>query len=154
LCSVGDRSDTTAARRPGAAPAGDGAASPIVRHGDTVGFLTLPVADPSPRMRRLLAAASASAAAILDRWMLLERRAEAERLLMEAGERRLRRVGLDLHDGPLQGSAQLAGEMKLLRGQLGELDLPAETAHRLEGRVDDLLARLAAVDEELRELAV
>lgn len=157
LCSVGDRGDTTADRRPsmdGAAPAGDGAASPIVRHGDTVGFLTLPVADPSPRMRRLLAAASASAAAILDRWMLLERRAEAERLLMEAGERRLRRVGLDLHDGPLQGSAQLAGEMKLLRGQLGELDLPAETARRLEGRVDDLLARLAAVDEELRELAV
>jgi signal transduction histidine kinase len=158
LCAVGDRGDTTVERCPltdaGSNGTGDGAASAIVRHGDTVGFLTLPVADPSPRTRRLLAAASASAAAILDRWMLLERRAEAERLLMEAGERRLRRVGLDLHDGPLQGSAQLAGEMKLLRGQLTELDLSPETARKLQGRIDDLLARLVAVDDELRELAV
>jgi signal transduction histidine kinase len=84
---------------------------------------------------------------------LLERNAARERSLVEASERRLVRLGFDLHDGPLQDVAALAGDARLFRDQLGLL-VPADDARRLAvGRVSDLEARLVAIDRELRELA-
>lgn len=67
-------------------------------------------------------------------------------------ERRLIRLALDLHDGPLQEVAALLSDVRLFRAQLEET-LPAD-AHRrrLLGRVDDLEARLHSLDSELRGL--
>ncbi len=161
--AVGSGADTPRARElAGGAIAGTGGASsdssllaaPVHRHGHAVGAVTLRAArTTAQRAAELLPSCTAAAAAILDRLLLLERRAAAERILVEAGEHRLRRLGLDLHDGPLQGTAQLAGELRLLRDEAVELGLPPASLGRLQGRIDDLLARLRSVDDELRELA-
>ncbi len=55
---------------------------------------------------------------ILDRDLLLERSAAGGRSIVEAGERRLRRIGLDLHDGPLQEFARFYGDLQMLRHRL------------------------------------
>jgi len=129
-------------------------AAPVHRHGHAVGAVTLrPARATAGRAAELLPTCAAVAATILDRLLLLERRATAERILVEAGEHRLRRLGLDLHDGPLQGTAQLAGELRLLGDEAVELGLAPEPLEKLRGRIDDLLARLRSVDDELRELA-
>jgi signal transduction histidine kinase len=84
---------------------------------------------------------------------LLERHAARERSLLESSERRLVRLGLDLHDGPMQDLAALAQDIRLYRSQLTPFlqDVPEQAI--LLGRLDDLDARLLAMDSELRELA-
>ncbi len=89
----------------------------------------------------------------LERELLLDRSAARERTLVAAGERRLTRLGLDVHDGPLQDLGA-AGR---------ELFLAEETAAAALARGparDSVLARLAYVREMttaaeagLRELA-
>ena len=66
----------------------------------------------------------------------------------DAGDRRLARLGFDLHDGPLQHIAVLAADLRLLRAQAAEA--PAAV---IEGRIDDALALLAALETDVRELA-
>ncbi len=74
-------------------------------------------------------------------------------------ERRLSRVGLDLHDGPLQDIALLRGELSALRGCLSGIDpddssrTAPECAERLLAKVEDLLAIAEATEADLRELA-
>jgi signal transduction histidine kinase len=65
-----------------------------------------------------------------------------------ASSRRLARLALDLHDGPLQDLAALASDLKLLRGQTATA--PPEI---VRGRIDDALAMLASVESDVRELA-
>ena len=89
---------------------------------------------------------------VLERESLLERSMSRERSLVEAGERRLVRLGFDIHDGPIQDISALAGDLHHFRRQLGGV-LPGEAREPLLGRVDDLEARLVEVDRELRELA-
>jgi signal transduction histidine kinase len=84
---------------------------------------------------------------------LLERNAVHERSLVESSERRLVRLGFDLHDGPMQDIAALAQDLRFFRSQLAPyLEGPPE-ADRLLGRVDDLEARLVTLDRDLRDLA-
>ena len=103
-----------------------------------------------------LALAEELAAALpptLEKASLLERNADREQSLVDSTERRLVRLGFDLHDGPLQDVAALTAEVKLFKRQLAAA-LPNEHAsERLLGRVDDVEARLRAVGAELRELA-
>jgi signal transduction histidine kinase len=97
--------------------------------------------------------ALAMLAAILDRDDLLARNAASERTLVEASERKLTRLGLDLHDGPLQDLALLADDLRLFRDQLERvLDNRAE-GKLVRGRVDDLEAQLVALEAELRQLS-
>ena len=84
---------------------------------------------------------------------LLERNAEHERALVDSSERRLVRVSFDLHDGPMQEIAALAQDVRFFRSQLARVVADAHERTLLVGRVDDLEARLSAVDRELRELA-
>lgn len=73
---------------------------------------------------------------------------ERELALLESSERRLVRLGFDLHDGALQDLAALAIELQLFRTQM------AANADRLVlGRVDDFAARVDAIERDLRELA-
>jgi signal transduction histidine kinase len=84
---------------------------------------------------------------------VLERHAARERSLVESAERRLVRLGLDLHDGPMQDLAALAQDLRLYRSQLTPFLQDVAEQAILLGRLDDLDARLLAMDAELRELA-
>ncbi|MFL5863970.1 MAG: sensor histidine kinase [Solirubrobacteraceae bacterium] len=70
-----------------------------------------------------------------------------------AAERRLTRLRFDLHDGPQQDILMLAEDLKLLRSQLEQVVDTQRHPHVL-GRVDDLEARLIAVDGDLRRISV
>ena len=65
-----------------------------------------------------------------------------------ASGRRLARLALDLHDGPLQAIAALASDLRLLRAQTATA--PAEV---VRGRIDDALAMLGSIETDVRDLA-
>jgi signal transduction histidine kinase len=73
---------------------------------------------------------------------------------LESSRRQFKRLGFDLHDGPLQDVAALGTDLHFFRDQLGSESSGAITPHLLVGRVDDLLARLVALDTDLRRLAI
>lgn len=111
------------------------------------------------RRRLLLEAAIPILAAVLER-DLLNRSSETKRSTNRgseqpgAAERRLARVRFDLHDGPQQDLMLLAEDLRLFRSQLGpELDA-SDNRERLLGRIDDLEARLIALDGDLRRISV
>jgi signal transduction histidine kinase len=111
-------------------------------------------ARPDCRARALtfLEEAAALLAPVLERDMLLQRNAERERALVEAGERRLLRLGYDLHDGPIQDLVALAGDVRLAHTQVAEhVEGRARTV--VAGRLEDLNAQILELDRTLRELA-
>ena len=130
-------------------------AIPVLRWGHPLAALVVR-ARPEERERALVFAeeATATLACALERQALLERSAEGERNLVESSERRLARLGLDLHDGPLQELAAFAGDLHLLRRQLARVIAANEHGDIVLGRIDDLEARLVELDRELRELAI
>ena len=69
-----------------------------------------------------------------------------------AGRRLLVRLGLDLHDGPLQQVYALAQDVSLLREQVVSLVSEGERG-RVVGRFADLEGQLGELERELRELA-
>jgi signal transduction histidine kinase len=95
---------------------------------------------------------SAALALVLEREALLVRSASRERALVETGERLLARLGFDLHDGPIQDVAALAGDIHLFRRQLEGVLSSTGAPQGLVGRVDDLEARVVAVDRSLRQM--
>ena len=118
-------------------------------------FAALAIRTRTGQTSRSIAFADETAAALgvaLERETLLERSMARERSIIEAGERRFVRLGFDIHDGPIQDIAALAGDLHLFKRQLAGV-LPQGDFEPLLGRVDDLQARLEQVDRELRELA-
>jgi signal transduction histidine kinase len=91
--------------------------------------------------------------AVLERDVLRAENAAAERALVESSERKLTRLGFDLHDGPIQEVAALAQDLRLFAGQLEPLLGPSGARERVRGRIEDLDAQLQAIDSELRQLA-
>jgi signal transduction histidine kinase len=73
-------------------------------------------------------------------------------MIDETGQR-LAHLAYDLHDGPLQAVAALGTELELFRRQLADVLGEEDVRARVLGRVADLKARLAAVDDELRDFA-
>ena len=130
-------------------------AIPILRWGHPLAALVVR-ARPEERERALVFAqeATATLAHAIERQGFLERSAEGERNLVESSERRLARLGLDLHDGPIQELAAFAGDLHLLRRQLARVIAAHEHGDLVLGRIDDLEARLVELDRELRELAI
>ena len=89
-------------------------------------------------------------APLLERQDILVGGARAEHVLGEATERRLTRLGLDLHDGPLQTVAAVAQEVDQLKRRFAGL-VPDERPRALAlGWLADLESRLEALEEELR----
>lgn len=99
-----------------------------------------------------LAEIAGTLAPVLEREHLLEHSASRERMLVASAERRLMRMGFDLHDGPIQDVLALAADVKLLQEQVYPFVLEAHR-EQANGRFDDLLARLVELDRQLRELA-
>jgi signal transduction histidine kinase len=123
-----------------------------VTNGDSIGGALVVRARPQqmPHALRLATELEPTLAAILGRDRLLERTAAGGRSIIEAGERRLRRVGLDLHDGPLQELARFHGDMKLLRHRLIATGLTQELMP-VARDLDALLTFAASLEASLRE---
>jgi signal transduction histidine kinase len=68
--------------------------------------------------------------------------------VLDLAERRLVRLGLDLHDGPVQDVAALLADVRFIRGNLGDSVPPAAAAS-----LADVETRLGDLHEELRDLA-
>jgi len=77
---------------------------------------------------------------------------QREHDLVAAGERRLMRLGFDLHDGPLQEIVALAEELRAASTQISAV-VPDDFRQRVHGRFNDVHARLGALDESLRQIA-
>ena len=135
-------------------PAGEMRAVAIVRAGEPVAVLVA-------RARRgralhadaFLAEAEGPLAAIEEREALLAGNAASERTLLQAGERRLTRLGYDLHDGPLQDLLLLGEDLSLFRRQLAVVLDGRRGKELLGGRLDDLDARLVALESALRRIS-
>jgi hypothetical protein len=76
---------------------------------------------------------------------------EQERVPPESSERRVARFAFDLQEGPLQSVAALAEDVRHFRSHLPGVAVDRD-GHRVLGCVDDLEARLLALDGELRAL--
>jgi signal transduction histidine kinase len=119
-------------------------------------FAVLLARPESGRSERARAFASETAAAmglVLEREALLVRNAAGERALSQSGERRLARLGFDLHDGPLQELLLLAEDLDLFREQLATILEGRRGKEQLAGRLDDLDARLVALERALRGIS-
>jgi signal transduction histidine kinase len=79
--------------------------------------------------------------------------AEALLALLEAADRRLTRLGFDLHDGPLQELLLLGEDMRMFREQLASVLGAREEARLLRGRLEDLEARSVALERGLRQVS-
>jgi signal transduction histidine kinase len=73
--------------------------------------------------------------------------------LLEAADRRLTRLGFDLHDGPLQELLLLGEDMRMFREQLASVLGVREEARLLRGRLEDLEARSVALERGLRQIS-
>jgi signal transduction histidine kinase len=74
-----------------------------------------------------------------------------ERELLEASERKLARLGFDLHDGPLQDLVLFGQDLRLFDDQLRRVPGIEDRERRLlGGRLEDLRAQLEALEASLR----
>lgn len=87
---------------------------------------------------------------VAERDRLLRANVSDGRQVEQVYERRLMRTAFDLHDGPLQDVAALAVELRLLRSQAENPQALCRDV--IVGRVDDLAARLAELDDSLRAI--
>jgi signal transduction histidine kinase len=108
--------------------------------------------EASARLAVYLAEAAAALSRLFESERLFERNEDVERLIVAASERRLTRLGCDLHDGPLQDIVALADELRRARAQVASA-LDVDLAARVHGRFDDLEARLLSLDQGLREIS-
>jgi signal transduction histidine kinase len=99
----------------------------------------------------LLVQAAAMLSPAFERASLVDRDVSGREALAQSAERRLRRLGFDLHDGPVQDVLALGAEMTRLSEQLHELELTARTKQLLDGRMEDLRAYLTTIETDLRE---
>jgi len=93
-------------------------------------------------------------AAVLERRLLLETSATREASLTRSSERRLTRLAFDVHDGPLQNAAGIAGDLTMLRRRLSGALQAGPERNLMLGCVDDIEGRLSALETELRDLAL
>jgi signal transduction histidine kinase len=106
----------------------------------------------SEHLEEYLEEAATALAPLLERASLFDRRVQREHDLVAAGERRLLRLGFDLHDGPLQELVALAEEVRMASTQISAV-VPDDFRQRVRGRFNDVHARLFALDESLRQIA-
>jgi signal transduction histidine kinase len=99
----------------------------------------------------LLVQAAAMLSPAFERASLVNRDVSGREALAQSAERRLRRLGFDLHDGPVQDVLALGAEITRLTEQLDELELHPRSKQLLDGRMEDLRAYLCAIEADLRE---
>jgi signal transduction histidine kinase len=126
---------------------------PVSRWGRDCGALVVRVASPAAAPpHAVLHEIAAALAPTSERERLLKTNIAGERALVRATEKRLLRLGFDLHDGPLQDLSDLATEVRRLRDELPKV-ARARDRERLTSRYDLLEERVVALDGALREIA-
>jgi signal transduction histidine kinase len=118
---------------------------------DTV-LIARPRAGARACVRLFLRLAARSLASAVRRLAALEREQPALETLSASSERRLARIGFDLHDGPIQSLALLIADTRLLQTQLTHLLDGDERRDLVAGRVADLQAQLVGLEFELRSM--
>ena len=105
----------------------------------------------------MIAAAQPTLESVLERDALLRQKRNAtttgERSSRFQREGQTPHSGLDLHDGPLQELLLLASDLRLFREQLAGVLGEGRDDQRLRGRIDDLNARLVALEGGLRRIS-
>lgn len=149
--SLARRAVTRGTRGPGASADGLRVAT-VTRFGSPQAAIVARDATGDERCGTYLEEAAFAIAPLLERERLLERSTEREQALVASAERRLVRLGFDLHDGPIQEVLALAGEVRHLRDLLSP-HVADEHREIAQGRFDDVLARLGELDRHLRELS-
>jgi len=96
--------------------------------------------------------AAAALSSVIEREYLHEHSAARERTLVASAERRLMRLGFDLHDGPIQDVLAMTADVRLLQQQVYPFVLE-EYREQAYGRFDDITSRLTELDRQLREIA-
>ncbi len=89
----------------------------------------------------------------LERARLFAASAEQAATLVRSSERRMTRIGLDLHDGPLQEAVLLSYELTGLRAAVAARDRGTSANDPLLARIDDLEALIACLGDNLRQVA-
>jgi signal transduction histidine kinase len=123
-----------------------------------------PTADPVQiaRLADRLAAELGVARARVARALLIEPESTSESpdhtveallCLLDAGDKRLTRLGFDLHDGPLQELLLLGEDMRMFREQLASVLGERQEARLLRERLDDLEARSVELERGLRQIS-
>jgi two-component system sensor histidine kinase DegS len=126
---------------------------PVIRYGQPYAAVVGKLGAVEPDVAdAFLAVAATALGAPIEREHLLEHSAARERMLVAASERRLMRLGFDLHDGPIQDVLALAADVRLLQEQIYPFVLEKHR-EQAAGRFDDLTARLVELDRDLREIA-
>ena len=103
--------------------------------------------------RQMLDGAAPLLSTMLERDELIARGSRSDPEVVAWAERRLSRLRYDLHDGPQQDVILLAEDVRLLRSQLEVAMNGQPIRGRVLGRLDDLQARLVALDGDLRRLS-
>jgi signal transduction histidine kinase len=127
--------------------------APVLRFGKAYAAVVGKLGTVKPDVAdAFLSEAAASLSPIIEREHLLEHSASRERILVAGAERRLMRLGFDLHDGPIQDILALTADVRLLQQQIYPFVLE-DHREQAYGRFDDLTSRLVELDRQLREIA-
>ena len=103
--------------------------------------------------RAFLLDAAGTMGAVLERNSLLAANAASERALIESSERKLARLGFDLHDGPIQDVVVIAQDLRVLRDQLEPLLEEGEQRKLARGSFGDVESQLISLEEALRRIS-
>jgi signal transduction histidine kinase len=110
--------------------------------------------------RPFLLDAAGMLGAVLERNALLAANAASERALIESSERKLARLGFDLHDGPIQDAVVIAQDLRVLRDRLQPLldekerTLSRDSFEQIESQLMSLEAALRRISNEVRAASV
>jgi signal transduction histidine kinase len=105
------------------------------------------------RCRAMVIEGAATLHAALERDISSADLVARERAQLQSSERKLTRLGLDLHDGPIQELAALATDVRLFADQLNVVLGDSAEHDLLRGRTEDLDAQLVALDHGLRRIS-
>jgi signal transduction histidine kinase len=103
--------------------------------------------------RTMLTFAAPMLAPMFEREQLFAQTDESAEAIVASAERRLARLRFDLHDGPQQDVVLLAEDLHLFGSQLERLMDGNPDRARVLGRLEDLQARLVAIDGDLRRIS-
>lgn len=116
-------------------------------------FVLTAVGETEPGTTEALTAAAAKQLSmVLERWHLLDWSQAREQALLKSSEKKMVRLGYDLHDGPLQEIAALANEIKFLRADIEPLVLQEARGAVSEG-FENLIEQVAGLEQTMRGIA-
>ena len=129
-------------------------ATPVEAFGGVAAALVWRTAsEDTHHARRLVAQSAAALVAPLQLALTADENLDAHRALVQAPERRLTRLALDLHDGALQDVALVAGELRRLEDELRPALRGRPEGEPVRATLETLASLVAALDADLREVA-